>query len=66
MTLETISTSDLDTVTGGLSEGQFLTEALRRGMSAPHSSAPVARRNLKKSSTNPGWCDDGFGIVPCR
>jgi hypothetical protein len=74
--LQPLALDDLDRVTGGLSitpdrrfagEGPFLTEVLRRGMNRSKPSASSARRpGLRKSTTNPGWCDDGFGIVPCR
>jgi hypothetical protein len=80
MSLPTLDTAELEHVLGGLSlplsmqpdhrfddEGPLLTEALRRGLEPPtHSSRPAPRPGLKKSTTNPGWCDDGFGIVPCR
>lgn len=79
MSFPTLDPSKLGDVVGGLSlplsmqpdhsfnDGPLLTEALRRGLDGPKpASHPAHRPALKKSSTNPGWCDDGFGIVPCR
>ena len=72
---------ELEQVTGGLSlplsmtadhrfdgEGPLLTEVLRRGTRGHKrgTGGSIHHPALKKSSTNPGWCDDGFGIVPCR
>ena len=68
-TLTTLCDADLSSVTGGTfaGEGAFLTEALRRGLrGTKRSPRPQPRPHLKKSTTTPGWCDDGFGIVPCR
>lgn len=63
-----VSPVELAHVTGGTfrGEGPFLTEVLRRGLrGGERATAHVPRPKLKKSDV-PGWCDDGFGIVPCR
>lgn len=80
-TLQAVDPGELEQVLGGFgslslsttpdrafNDGAFLTEALRRGTSGrPPSTGWVGRRPpLRRSDTNPGWCDDGFGIVPCR
>lgn len=69
--LESISIAQLDRVTGGadhaFNDGPFLTEVLRQGMSHRATSSHAAPRpHLTRSKAAPGWCEDGFGIVPCR
>ncbi len=80
-TLSPLDPDELDHVVGGVSlplsmtpdrpfndEGPLLTEALRRGMNrpAPRAHARSPRPGVHKSTVAPGWCEDGFGIVPCR